>query len=343
MSLQSRCSRPRKAERRALIRLAPPRRCGALTLSLAAAILAALPATSPASTGTGVPAPTAADPWPLVEHRGGAYAAFASDLPLFEQTGLTLDLTNHISDPSDGVVRYIDPRAVNLEWQYFGKYRCNFQPAACPVSQTDEQNFLTAFQAELDKQHDNPAVVGYYVIDDYLGNISGVLQKVHAMVQADTRTEAYPRPTICGFGGSVDYQDRNAPAGRYEKEYASLSHFSKLELQKFSPGACDMVDLYIYSLSHRAPVSDYSMAWTMPAMEAALAQHGWSSAATPLIGSPQAWGGGRRRRRLRSAVSPTRSAPMAPSTSSLSRGTTSPALVRRPSPSWPTARTCAPA
>jgi hypothetical protein len=255
------------------------------------AILAALPATSPATALAGVPALTAADPWPLVEHQGGAYAAYQSDLPLFEQTGLTLDLTNHISDPGDGVVRYIDPRAVNLEWLYFGKYRCNFQPAPCPVSQADEQNFLTAFQAELDKQHDNPAVVGYYIIDDYLGNISGVLQKVHAMVQADNGTETYPRPTICGFGGSLDYHDRNAPPGRYEKEYASLSHFSKLELQNFSPSGCDMVDLYIYSLSHRAPVSDYSMAWTMPAMEAAMAQHGWSSAATPLIGSPQAWEG----------------------------------------------------
>jgi hypothetical protein len=29
------------------------------------------------------------------------------------------------------------------------------------VSQADEQNFLTAFQAELDKQHDHPPVVGY--------------------------------------------------------------------------------------------------------------------------------------------------------------------------------------
>jgi hypothetical protein len=63
------------------------------------AILAALPATSPATTLAGVPALTAADPWPLVEHQGGAYAAFQSDLAVFDRTGLTLDLTTTSPTP----------------------------------------------------------------------------------------------------------------------------------------------------------------------------------------------------------------------------------------------------
>ena len=46
----------------------------------------------------------------------------------FEQTGLSLDITNQIPDPGDGRVRYLDARASNLEELYFGRYRCNFRP-----------------------------------------------------------------------------------------------------------------------------------------------------------------------------------------------------------------------
>lgn len=241
-----------------------------------------------AATGVSVASP---DRWPLIQHQGGAFAVRFGETAAFERTGLTLDITNQISDPGDGRVRYLDARAGNLEERYFGRYRCNFTPTPCPVAHADEQAFLAAFQKELTKQHGNRSVVGWYILDDYPGNISRILQKVHAMVAADNATEPNPRATVCGFGGSLDYHDRHAPAGTYEKEFASLSHFARLELQNFSPRACDLVDLYVYSLSHRAPTSDYSMAWTLPAMIAGLREHGWNPATTPLIGSPQAWEG----------------------------------------------------
>jgi hypothetical protein len=239
----------------------------------------------------GTASATAIGPWPLIAHQGGAYAAFQADLPAFEQSGLTLDITNKITNPGDGVVRYIDPRAVNLEWLYFGKYHCYATRNPCAVSDADKQAFFNAFQAELNKQHGNPSVVGYYILDDYVGNIPDVLQKLHDMIALDNATAANIRPTVCGFGGNLDFHAKNLLPGVYEREYASLARFSKLELLNFRSTACDVVDLYIYSLSHRSPVSDYSMHWTMPAMLSALRQHGWNSALTPLIGSPQTWEG----------------------------------------------------
>jgi hypothetical protein len=229
--------------------------------------------------------------WPLVLRQGGAYAVFPSQTKQFERTGLRLALTNHIQRPGDGVIHYVDPRIVNLEAYYFGKYRCNHSPDPCPISTADQQAFLAAVAAELRKQRHNRSVVAYYVLDDYRGNIASVLAQVHAMVAAANRTLAHPRPTICGFGASLDFTPKNKPPGQYAKEYASLGHFTKLELLNFTPATCDMVQFYIYSFAHHAPVSDYSMQWTMPEMLAELRLRGWNPATTPVIGAPQAWEG----------------------------------------------------
>src|SRR5262249_18412851 len=82
--------------------------------------------------------------WPLVLRQGGAYAVFPFETKQFERAGLTLALTNHIQNPGDGVVHYVDPRIVNLEAYYFGKYRCNHSPDPCPISTADQQAFLAA-------------------------------------------------------------------------------------------------------------------------------------------------------------------------------------------------------
>jgi len=228
--------------------------------------------------------------WPLVLHQGGAYAVFPPERRLFEQTGLTLALTNHIERPGDGRTRYIDPRVANLEERFFGHYQCHSSTAPCPVDSADEQAFLAAVRHEIAKQHHNSSVVGYYVLDDYIGNIAGILEQVHAMVAADNLTLAHPRPTICGFGGSLDFQAADG-SGHYEHDFASIGHFARQELLNFTRTACDMVDFYIYSFAHHAPVSDFSMQWTMPVMLAELRLRGWDPATTPVIGSPQAWEG----------------------------------------------------
>ena len=143
--------------------------------------------------------------WSPVLHQGGAYAVFPEDIPTFVGAGLTLALTNKIPaspgvDPSHGTVRYIDPRADSYLYQYVAKYHCSRSVAPCLISAADQQAFLAAFQKELVKQHNNPSVVGYYILDDYLGNIPGLLAQVHSLIAADNQSLAAPRPTICGFG-----------------------------------------------------------------------------------------------------------------------------------------------
>jgi hypothetical protein len=234
--------------------------------------------------------------WAPVLHQGGAYAVLPADIPTFVGAGLTLALTNKIPaspsvDPSHGKVRYIDPRADSYLYQYLAKYHCSRSVAPCPISAGDQQAFLGAFQQELVRQHNNPSVVGYYILDDYLGNIPGLLAQVHNLIAVDNQTLAAPRPTICGFGGTLDFNKPGLAPGTYELDTASLKHFNDLELLNFTPKACDMVTLYIYALNHRAPTSDFSMKLVMPLMLTDLRAHGWDPAQTPLLGTPQTWAG----------------------------------------------------
>lgn len=234
--------------------------------------------------------------WPAVIHQGGAFAVLPSDLPTFTGSGLTLALTNHIppegtADIAGGAVRYIDPRVTNLLSQHLGKYHCGTSSAPCPISPADRQAFLDAVQRELTKQHDNPKVVGYDILDDYMGNVPRLLADVNSLIAADNQSLPVPRATICGFGGTLDYHKPGLPDGTFVRDFASLQHFEKRELLNFSPAACDMVTLYIYSLGHHAPLSDYSMSALLPVMLGDLRAHGWNQAQTPLLGSPQTWEG----------------------------------------------------
>jgi hypothetical protein len=139
---------------------------------------------------------------------------------------------------------------------------------------------------------DNSLVVGYWILDDYPGDVKTILPQLTNLVHQ----YAQGKPTICGFGGGLD------PNGGFNWSEETASNFSQ--------EGCDLVALYLYpSAQHtNAKCSDFTQPpdvqgpdaydWTMSkllsAAFASLEQHGWNPQDTPWIGIADAWAGCRK-------------------------------------------------
>jgi hypothetical protein len=151
-------------------------------------------------------------------------------------------------------------------------------------SLTDENALLTTIVTHLKEVKNNPLIVGYWVLDDWVqwdaGSARSILGKIHQLIQQYTPD----RPAICGFGGSIGLYHRYG----WEDWVAD----------NFSPQGCDEVGLYIYtsSLPDTTPVIspdayNWSMEGILPTMFASLQERGWNITKEPLIGIGQAFGG----------------------------------------------------
>ncbi len=151
-------------------------------------------------------------------------------------------------------------------------------------SLTDENVLLAAVAAHLNQVKDNPLIIGYWVLDDWVqwdaGSARPILIKIHQLIRQYTPG----RPAICGFGGSIGLR----------QEYAWADWIA----DNFSPQGCDKVGFYIYtsSLPNTTPAEgpdayNWSMSGVLPAMFASLQQRGWAMTREPLIGIVQAFGG----------------------------------------------------
>jgi hypothetical protein len=149
---------------------------------------------------------------------------------------------------------------------------------------TDENVLLASVTAHLKQVKDNPLIIGYWVLDDWVfwdaGSARQILIKIHQLIQHYTPG----RPAICGFGGSLTSDH--------------TSGWVSWVADNFSPQGCDRVGFYIYapSLSDTTPTPspdayDWSMSALLPAMFASLQQRGWNIRKEPLIGIGQAFGG----------------------------------------------------
>lgn len=147
-----------------------------------------------------------------------------------------------------------------------------------------ENALLANIAHHLQQVKDNPLIIGYWVLDDWVpwdaGSAQSLLIKIHSLIQQYTPG----RPAICGFGGSLD------PHHGYG--------WQDWVADNFSPQGCDKVGFYIYasSLPDSTPTVspddyDWSMSLLLPAMFASLQQRGWDIAKEPLIGIGQAFGG----------------------------------------------------
>jgi hypothetical protein len=151
---------------------------------------------------------------------------------------------------------------------------------------TDANALLATIAAHLKLVKDNPLIIGYWVLDDWVqwdaGSARQILIKIHKLIQQYTPR----RPAICGFGGSIGLNHRY----RWDDWVAD----------NFSPQGCDTVGLYIYtpSMPNTAQTQspdayNWSMSAVLPAMFASLQRRGWDMTEEPLIGIGQAFGGPR--------------------------------------------------
>jgi hypothetical protein len=151
-------------------------------------------------------------------------------------------------------------------------------------SLTNENALLAAVATHLKQVKDNPLIIGYWVLDDWVqwdaGSARPVLIKIHKLIQQYTPD----RPAICGFSGSIGLR----------QEYAWADWIA----DNFSPQGCDKVGFYIYTsslpITTQAEAPDaynWPMSGVLPAMFASLQQRGWAMTREPLIGIVQAFGG----------------------------------------------------
>ncbi len=147
-----------------------------------------------------------------------------------------------------------------------------------------ENALLANIAHHLQQVKNNPLIIGYWTLDDWVswdaGSAQPLLIQIHHLIQQYTPG----RPAICGFGGSMELQQ-----GYGWDDWIA---------DNFSPQGCDEVGLYVYasSLPNSTPAAspddyDWSMSQLLPAMLASLQQRGWDIAKEPLIGIGQAFGG----------------------------------------------------
>jgi hypothetical protein len=218
---------------------------------------------------------TVAPPRASIAHRVGAYAVKPADLPLFAATGLTLAQTLNPGVTPPAGVAYDDARVVGTWRDPILAYHCRALATTCPVPASVQAGILAREETILTEDAHNPHVAAVYALDDYVGNVAGLLEDIHTIARADGL------PVVCGFGATLDY-DKGAG---YEHAYTSLQHFTAREL--LNVGGCDYAQLYLYAFGNLTATSDFQMTWLLPAMRADLRAAGFTGA---LIGAPQAWG-----------------------------------------------------
>lgn len=194
-------------------------------------------------------------------------------------------------------------------WTLMSKSRC--------FSTTDPcfPTLMAQMKQHLQEQQNNPLIVGYWLIDDYLGDFSAILPKVTSLIHQVTPG----KPGICGFGATIKL-----------KGAAPDSGISGKAISNFTPQGCDMVAFYLYPPSQQtntpAPASllgqsgfsilenpanvpnqgifvtqpsdikpssayDWTMSNVLPSMFDELKARGWNPANTPWIGIGDAWAG----------------------------------------------------
>jgi hypothetical protein len=182
------------------------------------------------------------------------------------------------------------------------------QTASCVITAADIANIHAAFSVELNRIAADPRIVGFYILDDRIGDTRKLEQDIHTWIaQAGLH-----KPTICGFQGRLDVPSSVDWMGKIQYYAAEITGYGKAGeggvISNYSPAGCDAVALYPFSpranTAHDAAAFGAATDWKMNKpvwacgstrctllnfYKFALAKHGWT-AATPLIGVPQAFG-----------------------------------------------------
>lgn len=151
----------------------------------------------------------------------------------------------------------------------------------CEITPEREQVVLDFARTFVQQHHDNPGIVGWYLVDDRWGDFSSVLPKIHDIIRTyDTGTDKYP--TVCGL--QLDLASSIEPN--------PLRHFRNQVTDNYSPSWCNAFTIYSYAQDGATGV-DWDMSETLPgALDFLAVEKGWRDRNGTFLGTPQAFGGG---------------------------------------------------
>jgi hypothetical protein len=156
-----------------------------------------------------------------------------------------------------------------MPWTYLRDY------AQKSISQSQ---LITNLTNHLKAEQNNSLIVGYWVLDDWTygdGTAKTLLQQMTSLIHQYTPG----RPSICGFAGGLS---SSGTGGSLDTNVAD----------NFSPQGCDMVAPYIYADNGSHGTYDWGLTSVLPGIFSELASKGWDQTQTPLVGIPDAFGGG---------------------------------------------------
>ncbi len=221
----------------------------------------------------------------------GAYGVPREDLNRARDLGLNVALSGYGS-PNTGRGELEAAGMKLIARDFWGTIKkgvpgsCKQSLEPCVISHEVKSTILRDVRAYLKGISGDPTVIGLYILDDYPGNIVGLLEDVHREIRLVAEELSLPQwPTVCGFGGNLD---RRLPGtATFFEESTGFPR----SLRNYSPRACDAVLLYIYARRMPEPPDvDWTMAALLPRVKSALHAKGWNSETQPLLGTPQAFG-----------------------------------------------------
>jgi hypothetical protein len=231
-----------------------------------------------------------ASPWPALAGRIGPYGGIATvqEAEKLSADGFTLTLPSSSAPEVLATLRthgvtYIDAYL----WELIRR-RClaqnEFSKAAnlrsCQISELEREAIASEARKHLDQVGRDTSVAGFWILDDYPGDISMTIKMLHDLVGQANAATGLDRPTICGVGGTLDTIEsgRGKPISR---RYPDID----LALTNVSPEACDLVSPYLYASNreNNPNLVEWSMRSAIPYLLRALEQKRFNMSSPLLV------------------------------------------------------------
>jgi hypothetical protein len=133
-------------------------------------------------------------------------------------------------------MKYLDRRIADFIYN-----ACNFPSSRnCSLTARQETAVMDEVNRYLDENRSDPLIAGYYVIDDFPGNVSHLLELITTAVHDATPT----KPTVCAFASTLDFWRTDDHRGVPATAHTALDE----AIVNYTPRGCDLVDFYSYGV-----------------------------------------------------------------------------------------------
>jgi hypothetical protein len=247
--------------------------------------------------------------WPAYYHTFGATGigqtlpgnpSRVSELATAHNMGLSYSQVDYSTDAAwvTGLHQYHMTYTNYTPWRYVYaamQHSCpaispaNFSNPAnsCTMSSADQTALYSQIQAHLDTVKNDPDITGFWILDDWYGNLLPELEHIHTLVAAANAKYGVKRPTVCGFSATLDFKD--SPA---DPTFSHTAHaWFDRAITNYSPQACDILSPYAYAALPYPDTTgaDWSMANLMPYMVSQFKARGWDPTNSYMVVIPQAY------------------------------------------------------